>query len=73
MEELSKEGKIKSIGISNFTVEQMQDILKNCEIKPANLQIEITPYLQCDDIVNFCHNNNISVAAYGIIGAGETP
>lgn len=71
LEELSKEGKIRSIGISNFTIEQMQDVLTQCEIKPANLQIEISPYMQSDDLVNFCHNNNISVSAYGIIGAGE--
>ena len=71
MEELLKEGKIKSIGISNFTIEQIQDVLQNCEIKPANLQMEISPYLQNNEIVDFCSNNNIVIAAYGIIGAGE--
>ena len=71
MEELLKEGKCKSIGISNFTIKQIQDVLKNCEIKPANLQMEISPYLQNDEIIKFCQEKNIAITAYGIIGAGE--
>lgn len=71
MEELLKEGKMKSIGLSNFTISQMEDILKNCEIKPSNLQMEISPYLQNDEIVEFCKKHQIIITAYGVIGAGE--
>lgn len=71
MEELMKEGKIKSIGLSDFTIPQIQDVLDNCEIKPANLQMEISPYLQCDKFLEFCKKNNIVISIYGVIGAGE--
>jgi len=73
MEELHKEGLIKNIGLSNFTLTQLQDVMKNCTIKPQNLQIEVSPYLQNDDYVDFCQNNNIVITAYGILGSGEVP
>ena len=46
MEKAYKAGKVKAIGLSNFTVEQMQEILDICEIKPAVLQTEVHPYSQ---------------------------
>lgn len=44
-EALKKEGKVRSIGVSNFTIPQLQDLLDHCEIKPDVLQIESHPYL----------------------------
>ena len=71
MEELHKEGKIRSIGVSNFNVKQIQEILDNSEIKPVNNQIEVNPYCQNDTVIEFCQKNNIIVSAYGPIGAGQ--
>jgi diketogulonate reductase-like aldo/keto reductase len=71
MEELLKEGKIKQIGVSNFNISQLQDVLNNCEIKPVNNQIEVNPYLQNDKLIEFCQKNKIAVSAYGPIGAGQ--
>jgi diketogulonate reductase-like aldo/keto reductase len=71
MEELMKEGRVKNIGVSNFSIKQLQDIMESCEIKPVTNQIEVHPYLQEDKLVEFCQNNNILVTAYGIIGGGE--
>jgi diketogulonate reductase-like aldo/keto reductase len=68
---LLKEGKIKNIGLSNFNNQQLQDILNLCEIKPVTNQIEVHPYLQNDDIVEFCQKNGIIVSCYGPLGAGE--
>ena len=44
MEKAVKEGKVKSIGVSNFEGEPLEIILKNCEIKPAVIQVEAHPY-----------------------------
>ena len=71
MEELVKEGKVKSIGVSNFNISQLQQVLDNCTIKPVNNQIELNPYLQCDKLVEFCQKNDVVVSAYGPIGAGQ--
>jgi diketogulonate reductase-like aldo/keto reductase len=40
LEELVAEGKVKSIGVSNFNIKQLQDVLENCKIKPANNVID---------------------------------
>ncbi len=66
-----REGKIKSIGVSNFNISQLQDVLDHCEIKPVNNQIEINPYVQSPKLVEFCQKNNVVVSAYGPIGAGK--
>lgn len=70
MEELFKEGKIKNIGVSNFNISQMKDVLDNCEIKPVNNQIEVHPYCQNDKLVEFCQKNGALVSAFAPIGAG---
>jgi len=73
MENLVKKGTVKNIGVSNFNVKQIQDILEICEIKPLTNQIEVHPYLQQDELVEFCQNNHILITAYGPIGSGENP
>lgn len=71
LEDLVREGKVKSIGVSNFNISQLQEILNNCEIKPVNNQIELSPYLHNDKLVDFCQKNDIVVSAYGPVGAGS--
>jgi diketogulonate reductase-like aldo/keto reductase len=62
---------VKSIGVSNFNIAQLQDVLDNCEIKPVNNQVELNPYLQSPKLVDFCQKNNIVVSAFAPIGAGK--
>lgn len=71
LEELHKEGKVKNIGVSNFNTRQLKDVLDNCEIKPVNNQIEVHPYFQNDNLIEFCQNNGVVVSAYAPIGAGQ--
>lgn len=51
MEALVKKGKIRSIGVSNFTREKIEDLWDKAEIKPAVNQIEAHPYLQQPDLL----------------------
>lgn len=71
MEEFVKNGQVKNIGVCNFNTRQLQDILKNCEIKPVVNQIEVHPYLQNDKLVEFCQNNGIHVMAYSSLGSSD--
>ena len=73
MEQLFEEGKVKSIGVSNFNRSQLEDILKNCKKKPVVNQIEIHPYFQNDEMIDFCHKNDINVIAYAPLGASDRP
>ncbi|KAK3930826.1 Aldo-keto reductase family 1 member A1 [Frankliniella fusca] len=69
MEALVDAGKAKHIGLSNFNQRQVQNILDNCRIKPANLQIELHMYIQQRPLVDFCHKNGIVVTAYSPLGS----
>ena len=51
MEKAQKEGKIRSIGISNFYGEQLDDILKKCNVKPAVNQVECHPYFDQRELI----------------------
>ena len=46
LERLYKEGLVKSIGLSNFTQKQMEEIMANSKIKPHNVQLECHIYYQ---------------------------
>lgn len=64
LEKLYKEGKIKSIGVSNFTIKHLKEFLDNCEIIPAVNQVEFSPYLYQKELLEFCNQNNIQLEAY---------
>lgn len=69
MENLLDLGIAKSIGLSNFNKKQIQRVLNNCKVRPANLQIEHHIYLQQPELVNFCKKQGIVVTAYSPLGS----
>ncbi|XP_034489096.1 aldo-keto reductase family 4 member C10 [Drosophila innubila] len=69
MEKLVANGLTKSIGISNFSKEQVARLLKNCKIPPATNQIEHHVYLQQRDLVDFCKSKNVVITAYAPLGS----
>jgi len=73
MEELYKAGKAKSIGVSNFNIEKLQDLLNKAEVKPVMNQVENHPYLPQHKLVKFCHDNDIQVTAYCPLGPRTNP
>ncbi|MBC8342660.1 MAG: aldo/keto reductase [Bacteroidetes bacterium] len=71
MEELYLEGKIKSIGVSNFQVHHLESILEKSQIVPAVNQVELHPFLQQRQLLNFCNQHHILVEAWRPILKGE--
>ena len=71
MEDLYKQGKIKAIGVSNFKVHHMEEIMKNCEIKPMVNQIEFHPSCLEKEIRDFCKKENIVVTGYSPLANGK--
>ncbi|OUM69452.1 hypothetical protein PIROE2DRAFT_2538, partial [Piromyces sp. E2] len=57
---LYKDGKVKVIGVSNFDIPKLNEILEKAEIKPVMNQIELHPYLPQHKLVKFCQDNEIS-------------
>lgn len=73
MEKLVDQGLAKAIGLSNFNTKQIQRILDNARIPPANLQVELHVYHQQKELVEFCRKNNIVVTAYAPLGSPGLP
>ncbi|GEO79324.1 oxidoreductase [Companilactobacillus mindensis DSM 14500] len=71
LETIYKEGKARAIGVSNFNIERLQDILKHASIKPAVNQMEFNPLCQEVDIKNFCDENGIYLEAWSPLGGGS--
>lgn len=71
MEKAYKEGKVKAIGLSNFTIEQIQEILDVCEVKPAVLQTELHPYFQETELKAFLDKEGIVIQAWYPLGHGD--
>ncbi|KAL2795638.1 NADP-dependent oxidoreductase domain-containing protein [Aspergillus keveii] len=68
LEKLVDAGKIRSIGVSNFTSEKLDDLLKVARIPPAVNQIEAHPYLQQPELTQYSKDKNILTAAYSPLG-----
>ncbi len=71
MEKAYKEGKVRAIGLSNFTVDQIKEILNVCEIKPAVLQTEVHPYSQEKELKEYLAQENIYIQAWYPLGHGD--
>lgn len=71
LEDAYDEGKVKAIGVSNFHIEDLDNIINNCRIKPMVNQVLShvgqTPF----ELIDYCKKNNIVVEAYSPIAHGE--
>lgn len=56
--------KVRFIGVSNYDIDHLEIILKNCRIKPYVNQIEVNPYLNRDHLIEHCNKNEIKVVAH---------
>lgn len=71
MEKAVKEGKVKSIGLSNFEGEPLKEILANCEIMPTVIQVEAHPYYPQNELKEILKENNIHIQAWYPLGHGD--
>jgi diketogulonate reductase-like aldo/keto reductase len=67
MVQLLQEGKARAIGVSNYTIRDLKDILQNSEdldVVPAVDQVEFHPFLYQRELLQFCKKNSIQLEAY---------
>ncbi|KAG2050914.1 Aldo/keto reductase [Suillus hirtellus] len=68
MIKLKESGKVKSIGVSNFTIEHIQGLIDATGVTPAVNQIEAHPLLPQDDLVAYCKQVGVHITAYSPLG-----
>ena len=73
MEQAVNQGLVKNIGVSNFSIKKIDNIISNCSIKPAMNQVECHPYLQQDELLASCQQNDIVLTAYSPLGSKDRP
>lgn len=71
LEQLYKQGRVRSIGISNFLKHHIEDIKQSAEIIPMVNQMEFHPYLVQHDLIDYCNENNIRYEAWSPLMQGQ--
>lgn len=71
LEKIKQEGKTKSIGVSNFMVPHLEELLKETDIVPAMNQVEFHPFLQDTELKNYCNDKGILLEAYSPLAHGQ--
>jgi methylglyoxal/glyoxal reductase len=71
LEKLYSEGKVRAIGVSNFKVHHLQDLLGQCSEKPAVNQVELHPLLSQQELRDYCQKHNIRVEAWSPLSRGR--
>lgn len=72
MEELYEEGRIKAIGVSNFTIEHLESMKEYAKIKPMVNQVETHPYFPQNDLIDYMHSEGIVHEAWGPLSQGKS-
>ena len=71
MEEIYHSGRAKAIGVSNFHIHHLEDILPDSQIVPTVNQIEFHPFLIQPKLLNYCREHNIQVEAWSPLMQGQ--
>lgn len=72
MEKLLRTGKVKAIGVSNFNIRRLEDLLSKTSIVPATNQVEAHPYLTQPELLDFCKSKGIILESYSPLGNNQT-
>jgi diketogulonate reductase-like aldo/keto reductase len=65
------EGKARAIGVSNYSLRELNEVLQNSDVVPAVNQVEFHPFLYDEELLNFCKNNRIQLEAYSPLTRGK--
>jgi diketogulonate reductase-like aldo/keto reductase len=71
LEQLHLQGRARAIGVSNFLVPHLEELMAAAEVVPMVNQIELTPFLQRRETVDYCRKHDIVVASYSPLARGQ--
>jgi methylglyoxal/glyoxal reductase len=71
MIQLLRSGKARAIGVSNYDIIQMQEILQNFDVPPSVNQVEFHPFLFQEELLQFCNSKGIQLEAYSPLTRGK--
>ncbi len=61
---LQEEGKCRAVGVSNYTIRHLEELLADSPVVPTVNQVEFSPFLYQKDLLDFCRTNEIQLEAY---------
>ncbi|MBE7683389.1 aldo/keto reductase [Paenibacillus sp. P13VS] len=71
LEKLHREGRIRAIGVSNFQIHHLEDLMTDATIKPAVNQVELHPLLIQSELRDYCSKHQIQIEAWSPLGQGN--
>jgi diketogulonate reductase-like aldo/keto reductase len=71
MEEIYNSGTAKAVGVSNYMINHLEELLKDCKVRPAVNQVELSVVLQQPELVDYCKEQGIIVQAYTPLAEGH--
>ena len=71
MEEIYQSGRAKAIGVSNFLIHHLEELLGECQIVPSVNQVEFHPHLVQPELLRFCQGHKIQVEAWSPLMSGQ--
>ena len=69
--QLLRDGKCRSIGVSNYTIQHLTELFDKSEIAPMVNQVEFSPFFYQKQLLDYCEKNKIQVEAYSPLTQGE--
>ncbi|WP_435921066.1 aldo/keto reductase [Paenibacillus sp. DYY-L-2] len=71
LEKVYKEGKVRAIGVSNFQIHHLEDLLADAEVVPTVNQVELHPQLTQKELLKYCQDKGIQLEAWSPLGQGN--
>lgn len=71
MEKAKQLGLTSHIGVSNFSIKKLKDLISKSDSKPEMNQVELHPLLQQNELLKYCKDQDILLTAYSPLGSGD--
>ncbi len=71
MVRLLKEGRCRALGVSNYTIQHLEELLVSSDVVPAVNQVEFHPFLYQQELLLYCQTHEIQLEAYSPLTRGE--